>query len=62
MQERRGSELSLHLFSEKMIFTSKQNIEMRKREKVLKKTTTTKFSGIFFYITSSMKGRGLWLS
>ena len=52
----RGSELSKHLFSKKMVFTSKHNMEMKKSEKLLKKKKKN-FSWIFFDMTSSNKGR-----
>ena len=45
----------------KMVFSSKHNMEMTKNEKLLKKTKK-KFSGIFFDMTSSKKGRGSGLS
>ena len=57
----RGSELSQHLFSKQMVFTNKRNMEMTKSEILLKKTEN-KFSGIFFDITSSTKGRVSGLS
>ena len=43
----RGSELFQHLFSKKMVFTSKQNIEMTKSEKLLTKNEKKNFRNFF---------------
>ena len=44
-----------------MVFTRKQNMEITKSEKFLKKRNKT-FWGIFFYMTSSKKESGSELS
>ena len=49
-----GSELSWHLFSKKMVFTSKHNMEMTKSEK--KKTEKKKEFVDFFDTMSLEKG------
>ena len=61
IQERAWFFTYFHLFSKKMVFSSKHNMEITKSEKLLKKTKK-KFSEIFFDMTSSKKERSLGLS